>query len=211
MNIAVIGAAGGVGRLVVQQLVEQGHGVRALVRRPEQGADLSQLGAVSVPGDLTGEWRAVLDGTDAVVWAAGAGTSGDFRRIDNEALVQLVRQLEADGPVRLVVVSSMGVDRPEQMPPFLLEVLRAKAVSDAAVQASRLAFTIVRPGGLNNEPASGRVTVAAQAPRGMISRTDVAAVVVACLHQPGTVGHTFEVVAGETPVAQAVDQLTTQS
>ncbi|WP_350243154.1 hypothetical protein [Deinococcus sonorensis] len=45
----------------------------------------------------------------------------------------------------------------------------------------------------------------------MISRTDVAAVVVACLHQPGTVGHTFEVVAGETPVAQAVDQLTTQS
>ncbi|GGN39273.1 NAD(P)H-binding protein [Deinococcus daejeonensis] len=212
MNLAVIGAAGGVGRRVAAQAAAAGHQVRALVRTSEQTDMLALHGAQPVQGDLTGDWTAVLDGADAVVWAAGAGASGHFQAIDGDALIAVTdelvrRRAAADGPRRLVVVSSMGVDRPEQMPPFLAAVLRVKAVSDAHVQASGLDWTVVRPGGLTDALGTGLVNAGMPAPRGMIARDDVAAVVLACLNDPRSVGQTFEVVAGDTPVAQAVAAL----
>lgn len=203
-TIAVIGAGGGVGRHLVSQLAQAGHAVRGLVRKQEQADALEALGGQAVLGDLTDDWKPVLDGADAVIWAAGAGASGDFERIDYQALVELAQTLQAGGPRRLVVVSSLGVDRPEQMPPFLQDVLRVKAKSDAFVQASGLDSTIVRPGGLQDTPGTGQVTVGMPAPGGMIPREDVARVVVACLGEPTTVGQTFEVVAGETPIVEAL-------
>ena len=207
MKIAVIGAAGGVGRHVVSQLSQAGHEIRALVRTQEQADMLSLHGANPIMGDLTGEWTPVLEGADAVVWAAGAGTSGNFQAIDGDALVNVADTLVRQGPRRLVVVSSMGVDRPEQMPPFLMQVLKVKAVSDAHVQRSGLDFTIVRPGGLSNEPGSGQISLGTQVQGGQIPREDVARVVVACLSEPGSLGQTFEIVGGQTPVGEAVASL----
>ncbi|GAA0503258.1 SDR family oxidoreductase [Deinococcus depolymerans] len=211
MNITVIGAAGGVGRRVVQQAAQAGHHVTALVRTQDQADMLALRGAAPVLGDLTGDWRHALDGAEAVVWAAGGGAGGHYRAIDGDALIaltdELVRRAGSGGPRRLVVVSSMGVDRPDQMPPFLNAVLRVKAVSDAHVQASGLDWTVLRPGGLSDTPGSGRVSAGMPAPRGMIPRDDVAAVVLACLNDPRSVRQTFEVIAGDTPVAQAVADL----
>lgn len=207
MKIAVVGAAGGVGRRVVAQGVQAGHQISALVRRDEQADMVSLYGANPVMGDLEGEWQRVLDGADAVVWAAGAGASGNYAAIDGEALKRVVDTLGERGPARLVVVSSMGVDRPEQMPPFLREVLRVKADSDAHVQASALHWTIVRPGGLLDGPGGGLVTVAEHAPGGSVARDDVAALVLACLDAPSTVGKTFEVVSGDQGIPEAIQSL----
>ncbi|GGR57315.1 NAD dependent epimerase/dehydratase [Deinococcus seoulensis] len=209
MKITVIGAAGGVGRRVVAQAAQAGHHVTALVRTQEQADMLALHGAQPVLGDLTGEWRHALDGAEAVVWAAGGGAGGNFQAIDGDALIALTDELARrdGGPRRLVVVSSMGVDRPEQMPPFLNAVLRVKAVSDAHVQASALEWTVVRPGGLTDTPGTGMVSAGMPAPRGMIARDDVAGVVLACLNDPRSAGRTFEVVAGNTPVAQAIAEL----
>lgn len=207
MNLAVIGAAGGVGRRVVAQATRAGHTVRGLVRRQEQADMLSLYGAQPVLGDLTGEWQPVLEGADAVVWAAGGGAGGDFQAIDGDALVRLVQTLEERGPRRLVVVSSMGVDRPGQMPPFLQAVLRVKAGSDGRVQRSALDWTVVRPGGLSDDPGTGQVTVGLPLPGGRTTRDDVAAVVLACLHLPATVGQTFEVTSGGKSVAEALQEL----
>ncbi|PNY80689.1 SDR family oxidoreductase [Deinococcus koreensis] len=207
MNLSVIGAAGGVGRRVVAQASAAGHRVRGLVRTEEQAEMLRLHGAEPVLGDLTGDWQDVLDGADAVVWAAGAGVAGHAQAIDGDALIRVADTLPVRGPRRLVVVSSMGVDRPNQMPPFLAGVLRIKAGSDAHVQASALDWTIVRPGGLSDTPGSGRVRVAAQLPGGMIPRDDVAAVVLACLDDPRTVGRVFEVVSGEQSITDALGGL----
>ncbi len=207
MKIAVIGAAGGVGRRVVAQAAKAGHEVSALVRREEQADMMSLYGAKPVMGDLEGDWQGVLDGADAVVWAAGGGAGGNYQAIDGEALKRLSDTLEQRGPKRLIVVSSMGVDRPEQMPPFLRQVLKVKAESDSHVQSSRLDWTIVRPGGLNDEPGSGKITVGTHAPRGSISRDDVASVVLACLGDPSTAGKTFEMVAGEQGISDAISSL----
>ena len=205
--MAVLGAGGGVGRQVVHALLLHGHRARALVRQQEQADALEGLGAVAILGDLTADWESVLEGAGAVVWAAGAGASGKFQEIDGRALEEVTDRLAAGGPRRLIVVSSMGVDRPEQMPPFLNAVLKVKAVSDAHVQESGLDFTIVRPGGLTNDSGSGQVTVGTQMDGGMIPREDVAAVVLACLEDDHSIGRTFEVVSGPDGVGAALNRL----
>jgi uncharacterized protein YbjT (DUF2867 family) len=192
---------------VVAQAIRAGHAVRGLVRRQEQADMLALYGAEPVLGDLAGEWQPVLEGADAVVWAAGAGAGGDFQAIDGDALIRLVQTLEERGPKRLVVVSSMGVDRPDQMPPFLQAVLRVKAESDGRVQRSALDWTVVRPGGLSDDPGTGQVTVGLPLPGGRTTRDDVAAVVLACLHLPATVGRTFEVTSGGRSVTEALQEL----
>ncbi|MDB5046657.1 MAG: hypothetical protein JWQ08_2707 [Deinococcus sp.] len=207
LTLALLGAAGGVGRRLAAQASAAGHHVRGLVRRQEQADMLSLHGAEPVIGDLTGHWEAVLDGADAVVWAAGAGASGAFEAIDRDALIGVVNVLKDRGPRRLIVVSSMGVDRPEQMPPFLSAVLRVKAVSDAHVQTSGLDYTIVRPGGLTDAPGTGQIQVGMPAPRSMIARDDVAHLVLACLSLPQTIQNTFEVVGGELSIAEALERL----
>jgi hypothetical protein len=66
----------------------------------------------------------------------------------------------------------------------------------------------VRPGSLTDEPGSGRVAAARSlARRGQIPRDDVALVVLEVLSAPSTVALTFDVLAGESPVADAVRAL----
>lgn len=168
---------------------------------------LALHGAQAILGDLLGDWQDVLDGADAVVWAAGAGASGEFKAIDGDALVAAADVLAKRGPRRVIVVSSMGVDRPEQMPPFLAAVLRVKAVSDTHVQRSDLDWTIVRPGGLIDTPGTGKVQVSAQVPGGAIPRDDVAAVVLACLNEPRTIHQTFEIISGPNSIPDALGKL----
>jgi uncharacterized protein YbjT (DUF2867 family) len=48
------------------------------------------------------------------------------------------------------------------------------------------------------------VSLGDQVGRGQISRDDVAAVLAAVLREPATVGKAFELVAGDTPVEEAV-------
>ena len=49
-----------------------------------------------------------------------------------------------------------------------------------------------------------RVRLGASVPRGRVARDDVAAVLVAVLDSPNTIGQTVELIGGDTPVAEAV-------
>jgi uncharacterized protein YbjT (DUF2867 family) len=72
---------------------------------------------------------------------------------------------------------------------------------------SGLDYTIVRPGALTNDPGTSRVTAGPDVARAEIPREDVAAVIVAALDDASTVGKTFVVVSGETPIPSALAQL----
>jgi uncharacterized protein YbjT (DUF2867 family) len=85
--------------------------------------------------------------------------------------------------------------------------LRAKAAADEALRASGLDYTIVRPGGLTDDPGTGLVSIAERLDRGQIPRADAAAVLLACLDGPGTIGKSFDLVGGETPIAEALAAL----
>ncbi|CQD25263.1 NAD dependent epimerase/dehydratase [Mycolicibacterium conceptionense] len=86
-----------------------------------------------------------------------------------------------------------------------LAYMHAKSEADADVRArTGLRTTIVRPGGLTDEPGTGKVTIAESTGRGTIPRADVAQVLLAVLHEPETAGRTFEVISGQTPIDAAL-------
>jgi uncharacterized protein YbjT (DUF2867 family) len=80
----------------------------------------------------------------------------------------------------------------------------AKAGADERLAESGLDYTIVRPGGLTDEPGTGRVRVGTGLEYGQIPRDDVAAVLLAVLEQPSSIGKTFELVSGEDAIDTAV-------
>jgi uncharacterized protein YbjT (DUF2867 family) len=86
--------------------------------------------------------------------------------------------------------------------------LEAKAEADARLAESGLDWTIVRPGRLTDSPGTGHVQVSEDmSVRGEVSREDVARVLAAVLGDPGTIGKTFVLVGGDTPIDEAVASL----
>jgi uncharacterized protein YbjT (DUF2867 family) len=87
--------------------------------------------------------------------------------------------------------------------------IAAKSAAEADLQTRDLDWTIVRPGGLTDAPATGRVRLSAPpVPRGTVPRADVAAVIAALLSEPRARHLTLELISGDTPVAEAVRVLT---
>ena len=166
---------------------------------------------------VVADWEAgdditpLVAGADAVVFAAGAGPgSGPERKrtVDYGGAVKLIEAAKANGVSRYVIVSSMGADDPSSAPEQMRPYQEAKAAADEALRDSGLDFTIVRPGMLTDDPGTGLVDAAPKlGRRGSIPRDDVAAVLLACLDEPSTIGKTFELLSGETPIDEAVRKL----
>ena len=208
MKVLVAGASGKTGRLLVEQLLARAQEVRALVRREAAAAALAALGAEPVVADLTGDVADTALGCDAVVFAAGAGMSGDPEEVDYRGAVKLIEAAAAQGVPRFVMVSSLGTGYAERMPEMLKPYLAAKRKAEKVLAESTLSYTTVKPGGLTDAAGTGHVTLAPTLGQsGMISRADVAAVVTEVLL--GELGSktSFEVVSGDTSISKALATL----
>ena len=209
MDVLVAGGHGKIARHLLRLLAEHGHHGRGLIRNPDHAADLEADGAVPVLCDLEhDDPRPHLGTADAIVFAAGAGPgSGPERKrtVDYGGAVKLIEAAEELGVRRYLMVSSMGAGDPASASEAMRPYQQAKHDADEALSASGLDWTIVRPGGLTDEPGSGRVALAERLGRfGQVPRQDVALVLLACLEAPNTVGKTFEVLEGEVPVREAL-------
>ena len=210
MDVAVAGGHGQVGLRLLRLLADRGDRARGLIRNPDHAADLEGAGAEPVVCDLEGDddVAAAIAGADAVVFAAGAGPGSGAERkrtMDLGGAVKLIEAAKQNGISRYVIVSSMGADDPPSGDQVFAVYLQAKAAADQALRESGLEFTIVRPGGLTNDPGTGRIEAAESlGRRGQIPRDDVAATLVAVLDEPATVGKTFEVLSGEEEIATSL-------
>lgn len=214
MDVVIAGGHGAVARHLGRMLAGRGDRVRGLIREDEQRPDLEQLGVEPVLLDLeeatVDGYVSAIAGADAVVFAAGAGAgSGAARKetVDYGAAVKLLAASRSAGVPRYVMISSMGAEDPPADDDVFSVYLRAKARADRELMDSDRDWTVVRPGRLTDDDGDGRVTLARRVDRGAIPREDVAAVLVAVLDEPRTVGHVLEVVAGDTPIADALDAL----
>jgi uncharacterized protein YbjT (DUF2867 family) len=214
MRVVIAGGHGKIALLLERLLAERGDQAVGLIRNPAHVADVHQAGAEAVVCDLeaasAGDVTVLLAGADAVVFAAGAGPgSGAARKdtVDRAASVLMADAAERAGVRRFVQVSAMGTD---QLPaPGRGEVwaayITAKTAAEADLRARDLDWTILRPGGLTDGPATGTIRLAPPpVPAGTVPRADVAAVIAALLDNPGTRHRTLELTGGDTPVAAAV-------
>ena len=193
---------------------ERGDEVVALIRNPDHADEVKQAGAEPALVDLEhaseDEVATAIGGSDAVVFAAGAGPgSGSARKetMDYGGAVKLIAAAKQAGVGRYVIVSSMGANPSATGDDTFSVYLRAKGRADDAVRASGLDATVVRPGGLTNDAGTGRVRLGESLPRGQVTRDDVAAVLVAVLDSPSTIGRTADLIGGDTPIAEAVAAL----
>ena len=165
-TVAIAGGHGKIALILGGLLAERGDTARGLIRNPDQEDDLRAAGIEPVICDLESESdvASAIRGADAVVFAAGAGPgSGDARKktVDLGGAVKLIEAAKAEGISRYLIVSSMGADKaPADGAEGFGAYLRAKFEADEAVRASGLDYTVVRPGGLTDDPGTGLVTIA---------------------------------------------------
>ncbi|GIP28796.1 putative sugar epimerase YhfK [Paenibacillus sp. J23TS9] len=207
-TVFVAGAHGQTGGRIVKELVKAGYDVRGLVRSTEHQRNVEAVGATGYLGDLSESFSDGLKGADVVICAVGAGANGDPEHVDHVGTVRLIEQCVLDKIPRFVLISSMGTMNPDDMPAFLKPFLIAKRKAEKVLEESGMVYTIIRPGGLTNEPASGNVMAAPHlAESGRISRDDVAAAVVLSLSMDETRNRSFDLVAGMEPLEKALTSL----
>ncbi|WP_127481186.1 SDR family oxidoreductase [Nocardioides pantholopis] len=214
-RIAIVGGHGQVARHLIHILRRAEHTPVALVRKEEYRAELEGKGAevrlLDIERQDADAFAAAFEGCQAVVFAAGGGPDGNIERkrtVDLEGSLKSIAGARKAGIRRFVQVSAIGVDEP--LPEDTAEVWRAyveaKRDADAALRESDLDWTIIRPGQLTDDPATGKVTLGDRVEPGAVTRADVAAVLAAVLDVESSIGRQWELVNGETPVHDAVAQ-----
>ncbi|TCL88812.1 uncharacterized protein YbjT (DUF2867 family) [Curtobacterium sp. PhB142] len=201
LTVLVVGATGSVGRLVVAESVRQGHTTRALVRDGSRAGRLDPAAEVVV-GDLTraDSLRDAVAGIDAVVFTHGAAYgSDDAEAVDYGAVRNVLTALDGR-PVRIALMTSIGVTRRGTTHDW-------KRRGERLVRASGNAYTIVRPSWFDmNGPDQLEVTFlqgdtrhAGSPADGVIARRQIARVLVDALTTETAVGRTLELVAERGP------------
>jgi uncharacterized protein YbjT (DUF2867 family) len=152
-----------------------------------------------------------VSGADAVVFAAGAGPgSGPARKrtVDYAGAVNLVNAAQTHEVRRYLMVSAIGANHPERWSDEMKPYYEAKAEADKYVEESGLDYTIVRPGGLTDDPGTGKVDLGeGSGGVGSVTREDVALVLAELLGADNAIGKGFDLLNGDTPVAEAIAAL----
>lgn len=157
MRLAIFGATGRTGRIVVEQALQQGHEVTALSRRPEQVPPHPRLRTVR--GDVRdrGPVAATLDGADGIISTLGPPRRGP--QTCTEGIRTVLSALEPGDPRRLVVLTNYGVGGSRRRSAYVAvswllarTVLRDKEHMEALLRSSGTAWTLVRAPVLTDGP-----------------------------------------------------------
>ena len=215
MKLFIAGAHGNVGKKLVEILADKGHQVKAMIRNEDQSSEMRELGAEPVVADLEKDTDFPLEGIEVVFFCAGSGAqTGPDKTIevDQKGAIKLVESAHKHKVGKFIMISSIGADDPKQGPEELQTYLKAKQEADKELKYSGLAYTIIRPGALTNEPGTGKITAKEkldqkEKEKGRISREDVAQILAACLDLRYTENKVFEVINGNTPIREALVNL----
>jgi uncharacterized protein YbjT (DUF2867 family) len=199
-TIFVAGATGGVGQQIVHKLIAANRPVHALVRDVQKASRMLDHQAELVEGDVTEPdgLVAALDGIRLVICTIGsrAVNGGNPQLIDYEGVCNLVQTAKAINVERFVLVSSIGVTQPDHPLNKFGQVMAWKLKGEDVLRESGLTYTVVRPGGLIDEPGGRNGIRFEQGDRitGRVTRADVAEVCIQSLAQPAARHVTFELI-----------------
>ena len=209
MRVLVIGANGNTATRLVRHLAQGPHDPVAMIRNPEQRAKFDALGVPAVLGDLEYPIDHAVAGTDAIVFAAGSGSSTGADKtvlVDYLGAIRSMVAAQVHNVRRYIMLSSLNADIHSTS--RIAHYHKAKGHADNHLRESGLAYTIVCPGGLTDEPATGRVVASTDLNgRGLTSRENLAEALAMCLDLENTIGKSFGLLDGETPIGAALRAL----
>jgi putative NADH-flavin reductase len=202
MRLAIFGATGGTGTYLVEQALAAGHEVTAVVRDPKRLTISGRPGLHVEMADVMDPVAIVpfVEDTDAVISALGPRGRGPTT-VSSDGARSIVTAMEKADARRLIVITGSIVDdtgngflmthtvKPFARRTFLKDVCADMRRTEAAVHASDLDWTILRPPRLTDKPATGKYRAAMDrnVPRGVkIPRADVAAYILDHLDDAST-------------------------
>lgn len=213
-RVFVAGASGNTGKRIVKELVARGFKVRAGVRDLASATKILPAdGNVElVQADVTesaDKLATAIGNVETVICATGFRRSLDFWapwKVDNFGTVHLIDACKKMGVKRFILVSSILVNgaamgqvlNPAYVVLNLLGLtLIAKLQAEKYVRQSGVNYTIIRPGGLTNEPPNGNIVMAPEDTlyEGSISRDSVAHIAVEALRYPEASYKVVEIVS----------------
>ena len=206
MKVLIVGANGNTGTRVVRSLMNGPHDPIAMIRNPAQRPKFDSMRVSTVLADLEYPIDHAVKGCDAVIFAAGSGShTGKDKTVlvDHISAIRAIVTAQVQGAHRFVMLSALNADvnSTSRIPHYH----KAKAHADNHLRETDLDYTIVCPGGLHDEPGTGRVTVSFETHgNGRTSRDNLAAALIACLELPNTCGKSFSLLDGETPLEEAL-------
>jgi uncharacterized protein YbjT (DUF2867 family) len=214
MKALVAGATGQTGRRIVQELVQRGIPVRALVRNLDTARTILPEAVELVVGDVMDvpSLEAAIADCTVLLSATGAAPSfdptGPFR-VDYVGTRNLVDVAKARGIEQFVMVSSLCVSQLFHPLNLFFLILVWKKQAEEYLQASGLPYTIVRPGGLKNDDNTDAIVLSGADTlfEGSIPRTKVAQVSVEALFTPTARNKVVEIVAKPDASNQTMESL----
>ncbi|KAJ7123741.1 NADH(P)-binding-domain-containing protein [Mycena epipterygia] len=230
-KVVIVGGHGNVS-LRLARLIGPSNSVTSIIRTPAHEEDIKAASAtpliLSLEDSAVSEFTAAFQGADVVYFSAGAGGRGGEERtkaVDYEGALKVFDAIEAvEGTrPRLVLVSALDVRDPNKIPAHYSEAdieiatrvrghiaayMKWKYEADKNL-AKRDAFqwTILRPGGLNNEPGTGKASIGRTHMTPAISRDDVATALALLLERDDAAGLAIDMVGGDTPIAEGLDAM----
>ncbi|GBO53420.1 flavin reductase [Pseudanabaena sp. lw0831] len=206
-NIFLAGSSRGVGREIAKLLLENeppSVNLKVLLRNPTYAVELEALGAKVMFGDAlnSAELEASLQGNeiDVVITTMGGLPSDRGERADCEGNKNLIDAAVKAGVKKFILVSSIGsgnsvVAISPQVLQTLGPILKEKEKAEQHLAASGLTYTIIRPGGLKSEAATGNAVLTEDPTvAGIIHRADVAKLVFDCLNSENANNKVFSAI-----------------
>jgi uncharacterized protein YbjT (DUF2867 family) len=203
MRIAVLGATGRTGRLIIEQAIERGHEVRAVTRRAEAAVDATW--AVADGRDVPAV-EAALHGCDAAAFAIGPSGRGADPGVLSQSLAATLAAMAGAGVKRIVVVTADGpfADSGDPLTRFVAKPILNRVLPESMadfraaerlLRDSTVDWTVIRPAQLTDKPSRRyRSRRGASLWFGIrTSRAATAAAVLDALDDKGTIGATIAV------------------
>jgi len=210
-RVLVVGATGQTGKRIIEILNSSStFEPYAMIRKDDQRQMFEDMDVETVMGDLEKDVDQTVQGMDKLIFAAGSGgDTGEDKTIaiDQNGAIKMIDASIKAKVKKFVMLSSMGADKPESNKDLKV-YLEAKQTADEHLKNSGLAYTIVRPGALNDDLGLAKVKLAEKLDQsGEISRDDVAFLLVMSLADPLVKNKTFEALEGKESIKNAIINL----
>jgi len=228
----IVGGHGNVSlRLAKLLSSSRAHSVTSIIRNSDHVQDIKDISAtpllLSLEDASVADFSNAFKGYDVVYFSAGAGGKGGDERtkkVDYEGALKIFDAIEGvEGPIkpRLILVSALDVRDPEKIPTHYNEddITHSNRLRKAIptymhwkyeadknlVKRTAFKWTILRPGGLSNNPGKGKVNAGRTHLGEMISRDDVAEALALLVDREDAAGLAIDIAGGDTPIKEALD------